>query len=109
MSMTKKTKWRMVLSWLRREYPVKKVRVHQLDIKLQGECEYCNHGFEIRIQKKQCFNLRLDTLLHEWAHALTWHGNDIDDHGAEWGLAYARLYRTFLTWNYGEDLELEDC
>ena len=105
---TKKTKWRKVLNWLRREFPLSRVRVRQLNMKHQGECDFLAHRFEISIQKKQCFNLRLDALLHEWAHALTWHGNDVDDHGAEWGLAYARLYRTFLTWNYGEDLEPED-
>jgi hypothetical protein len=50
----------------------------------------------------------MDALLHEWAHALTWFGNDNDEHGPEWGLTYARLYRSFLTWNYGEGLENEE-
>jgi hypothetical protein len=99
--LTKKTKWRKVTNWLRREFPLSRVRVRQMDMENQAECEYVNHRFEIVIQKKQCFNLRLDALLHEWAHALTWHGNDTDDHGSEWGLAYAMLYRAWLTWNYG--------
>ncbi len=100
---TNKTLWRMVLNWLRREFPLSKVRVRQLDVQHQGECDFLANRFEISIQKKQCFNLRLDTLLHEWAHALTWHGNDKDDHGSEWGLAYARLYRAFLAWDYGRE------
>lgn len=96
-----KTKWRKVTNWLRREFPVGKVRVRQIDMENQAECEFVNHCFEITIQKKQCFSLRLDALLHEWAHARTWYGNDTDAHGSEWGLAYAMLYRAFLVWNYG--------
>lgn len=36
-----------------------------------------------------------DTLIHEWAHALSWHygGPKEDDHGAHFGVAYARCYR----------------
>lgn len=109
MKLTVDSKWRRSLSWLRREFPLsKRVRVRQMKMKDQGETEYLNHCFEITIQKKQCLNLRMDTLLHEWAHALTWFGNDADPHGSEWGLAHARLYRTWLTWNYGQGLEDEE-
>ncbi len=106
--LTNETKWRKVLNWLRREFPLRKVRVRRMDIQHQGECDLLNSRFEIIIQKKQCFNLRLDALLHEWAHALTWHGNDSDDHGSEWGLAYARLYRAYLVWGYGQEVLLEN-
>jgi hypothetical protein len=109
MKLTVDSKWRKTLSWLRREHPLgKKVRVRQIDMKDQGETSYVNHRFEITILKKQCLNLRMDTLLHEWAHALTWWGNDADEHGSEWGLAYACLYRTWITWNYGRGLEDEE-
>ena len=102
MKLTVDSKWRRTLAWLRREFPTaKKVRVRQLDIKDQGTCDYINHRFEIEV-KKQCYRLRIDTLLHEWAHALTWFGNDGDAHGSEWGLMYAQLYRNWLTWNYGQ-------
>lgn len=38
-----------------------------------------------------------DTLIHEWAHAMTWSEHETaEDHGPEWGLAYARLYREFI-------------
>lgn len=106
--MTTDSKWRRTLAWLRREFPLgQKVRVRQLNIKNQGECDFINHCFEIKI-KKQSFNLRMDTLLHEYAHAKTWFGNDEDPHDSEWGLMYAKLYRTWLTWNYGRSLEDED-
>ncbi len=37
----------------------------------------------------------IDTLVHEWAHAMVWdtHG---DDHGALWGVAWAKAYRVYL-------------
>jgi hypothetical protein len=108
MKLTADSKWRKTLAWLRREHPIgKRVRVRQLDQKWQGECDFVNHCFEIKV-KKQCLNLRMDTLLHEWAHALTWFGNDADPHGPEWGLMYAALYRSHLTWNYGRGLEDEE-
>ena len=109
MRLTQKSKWRKLLNWLRREHPLsKRVRVRQKHLKDQGDCDYVNHCFVINIESRQCYNLRMDALLHEWAHASTWFGNDDDEHGSEWGLAYARLYRSFLTWNYGEGLEDEE-
>jgi len=108
MKLTVDSKWRRTLAWLRREFPLdKKVRVRQLDMKDQGSCDYVNHRFEIEV-RKQCFNLRVDTLLHEWAHASTWFGNDGDPHGPEWGLMFAKLYRSWITWNYGRGLVDED-
>lgn len=34
-----------------------------------------------------------DTVLHEWAHAMTWYDVRLDDHEAVWGAAYAQAYR----------------
>ncbi len=109
MKLSVDSKWRRTLSWLRREHSLGKlVRVRQLSIEHQGTCDFVNHRFEIEI-RRQCFALRIDTLLHEWAHALTWFGNDVDPHGPEWGLMYATLYRSWLTWGYGQGLAYEDC
>lgn len=38
----------------------------------------------------------LDSLCHEWAHVLTWHADDHEAHGAEWGRQYARCYRAVV-------------
>ena len=61
--------------------------------------------FDIRINRKQCFALKVDTLIHEWAHVLTWFGEAFqrEEHSAEWGLAYARIYRTFIEWDFGRE------
>lgn len=58
----------------------------------------------VLVHRNQCFNLRIDTLIHEWAHILTWFGAEMynEDHSAEWGIAYAKIYRTFLEWNWGK-------
>ena len=105
--MNNETKWRKMLSWLRRNYPVKmKVtirRVRNLRKKEPniGYSEGTNRSIYIAIDYNTSFALQCDTLLHEWAHVMTWDGNDIDEHGEEWGLAYARIYRLFVAWDYG--------
>ena len=109
MNLTVESKWRRTLAWLRREHPLtKRVRVRRIKMKDQGDTDYVNHCLEINILKTQCLCLRMDALLHEWAHASTWFGNDEDPHGSEWGLMYAKLYRTWLVYNYGRGLEDED-
>jgi len=38
-----------------------------------------------------------DTLLHEWAHCLSWHeGETVCDHDPEWAVAYGRLYQELI-------------
>ena len=110
------TKWRKTLHWLRAQYPASHlVRVQRKPRprrtkELCGFCEFDDDHSEyhIYVDLRQVWALQIDTLLHEWAHALTWHGNDDDDHGPEWGLAYAMLYRAFLVWNYGRPAEEEE-
>ena len=66
--------------------------------------------FLIKIKKGQCYEVKMDALVHEWAHAMTWFGAEAsclgynpqaNEHGAEWGIAYAKLYSGFEEWNYG--------
>lgn len=34
-----------------------------------------------------------DSLIHEWAHCLSWNpSHSLEDHDAQWGVAYARCY-----------------
>jgi predicted SprT family Zn-dependent metalloprotease len=50
--------------------------------------------FSIRIDKNMNSEMTYATLAHEWAHCLAWSVGQqtIDDHGAEWGIAYAKVY-----------------
>ena len=107
--MTTTQKWTMLIAWLRRNFPTRaRVRIRSIhNIKWQGEILFVgtniNTGiFKLTINRKQSFNLRVDALIHEWAHALTWFGAEthLDDHSSEWGITYARIYRTFIEWNW---------
>jgi len=99
-------KWIRILWWLRREFP----STHKVTVRTvanssktsQGEIEKRGHTFEIRISK-QCFHLKIDSLIHEWAHLLTWHGNDEDEHGEEWALMFGKIYRAFILWDLGKE------
>ena len=54
--------------------------------------------FVIRISRKLGNDISILMLLHEWAHALCWHPESKfspPDHGAEWGVAYSRVYYCF--------------
>ena len=63
-----------------------------------AETEWDGKQFHVRIEKRDCFRLRVDSLLHEWAHVLSWDDYDTDPHGEKWGLTYSRLYLAWLRW-----------
>lgn len=48
-------------------------------------------SFSIELHRA-CDAVQVDTLIHEWAHCLSW-GADAIDHGDEFGKAWARAYR----------------
>lgn len=53
--------------------------------------------FSIRIPSDVDYQLQIQLLIHEWAHAVAWTPQNgpgtVDDHDALWGVAYARVYR----------------
>jgi len=72
------------------------------DASLYGSCERLGRGrrrrFRITLDPGQCETIAeaVDTLLHEYAHAMSWHDVPSQgDHGDAWGLAYALCYRKF--------------
>ena len=70
---------------------------------LQGEAEYNGKVFTIKIRGGVSFDLKVDALIHEYAHCLTWFGESFqqEEHSSEWGIAYAKIYRTYIEWNFG--------
>jgi len=109
--LTNDRRWRLLLGWLRRSWPprhpvtARRARCEDL----AGLCEFPEPGrghlprrFRITIARNRSWPMQADALLHEWAHALTWFGADAEreDHGGEFGLAYAELYREFLRWDF---------
>ena len=83
--------------------PALPVRVHQVqmpDPREYGDCSLVEKGkephFLIRLRKGMSNDLILFVLVHEWAHAVAWTAvrqNYIQDHDAEWGVAYARCWK----------------
>jgi hypothetical protein len=70
-----------------------------------GHCVRKGDTFCIKVNKSLPESQMIDTLLHEWAHALAWNHihdkSDCDDfqqkvHDASWGVAYSAVYRTML-------------
>ena len=59
------------------------------------------------IDIKYPLHVCIDTILHEYAHAISWKHVSMDpymfDHSDEWGLAMAKVYRAFN--DEGGDLE----
>jgi len=116
-SMTTDTKWRKLVNWLKREFPSNhpaQVCRRRRATKKKPLCGYCDFirkekKYYVYVDRSQVWALQCDTMIHEWAHVLTWHGNDEDDHGEEWALAYAKIYRAFLVWNYGRPLPEDEA
>lgn len=55
----------------------------------------------IHIDPSQNWRLKLDALMHEWAHAMEWDANWKEDspkkdHGETWGVWYSKIYRHLL-------------
>ena len=112
MKLTNQQKWFRTLKFLRREFPLAyPVRVRTRCIKDCGDTTFIDGRgavgglFSIRVNGRKPFDSRIDTILHEWAHAMTWFGADanIEDHGPEWGVAYAKVYKAHTGWDYGRN------
>jgi len=96
------TRWRRTLAWLRAQFPPRyPTTVRRKSITDYANTTFDNCRFRIVIDRDAAPAEALDALLHEWAHCLTWHGNDVDNHGDEWALAYGRIYRAHDAWAYG--------
>ncbi len=118
-----------VARWLAAEfqtpYPVtvrcsKKIAAHRGDdwtirqTGYHGETERVGRRIIIRIAVRPGINRYslMDTLIHEWAHAVTTRHDAIEgkrlDHGChddEWGLMYGKIYRRFYDDDGCEDSE----
>lgn len=64
---------------------------------------YQDGKFIVSINKNRDFDVQFGTLLHEWAHLLTWfeYSGEREDHTSEWGVLYARIYREYFKWGFG--------
>lgn len=95
-------KYYQAIQKLRKECPA----FHEVEVRrttvpkpLFGDCGFDEERgiFKIRILKNLSETAAIETLVHEWAHALVWFCAAAclqeGDHHSEWGVAYARCYR----------------
>ena len=53
--------------------------------------------FLIQINKSVPWSQQFETILHEWAHALTWHEVEVGrDHGDIFARTFGKLYRAYI-------------
>ncbi len=110
-TLTVDQQFRLLLRLLREqhapEHPVKVRRVAFPSAgpkALQGMCSIANSEkprseryFVISIRKSDPWNTQRDTLIHEWAHALTWYQLEPGkDHGDAFARKYGVLYRAYI-------------
>ena len=90
--------YRSVLKLLKKNCPAKypiSVRRVKLGELLYGDCDCVKRKFYIRINKNLDQSMAIDTLLHEWAHALAWNRKK-DYHWYGWGRTFSKVYRIYL-------------
>lgn len=106
MGLTNRQRWLRTIGWLKNTFPAQRpasVKSCKIDDKNLGTTELAGGIFKIEIGSGLNFQIKMEVLIHEWAHVISWFGaGHEEDHPDDWGLAYARIYRSFLTWSYGE-------
>lgn len=93
---------------LRKKFPTREPVVLRFDSLREKSCiGYCEsdaggHVITIDDGLRGPLTFFLDTLIHEYAHALQWEGPERNrvDHDAAWGIIYARL----VQWAYDHRL-----
>lgn len=109
--LTVEQQFRLLLRMLRRDFPaeypiqVRRVMLPTTGPKAcQGMCGVANNDkpkaeryFTIWLRKSDPWVTQRDTLLHEWAHALTWFQlGEGKDHGDVFARKYGVLYRAYI-------------
>lgn len=86
-----------VLEVLKSNHPLTKpLRVRVVPMKDHGSCTLGGNEklFTIHIREKDLSEVKVDTLLHEYAHALEMDINKI--HSKMWGELHAQLFTTWV-------------
>lgn len=83
---------------LKRAFPKIKVSVRVVKIRsdICGDTRRTEDGFLVRIGKDQPSQVMLDTLVHEFAHCLSFdEWEQTQSHGPKWGVAFAQCYLVY--------------
>jgi hypothetical protein len=102
-------KFRAVLRMLRKECKISRpIKVISKDLNREKLCGCCiayldDNGkvtrFAIEVDSNLAPVTAIDTLLHEWAHALDQVTNGVtgEPHRSSWGKCYARVWRAYVS------------
>lgn len=87
--------FRQIVAWLRKTFPVSSpVVVKRYPAKKNhGMTRYDGRKFYIRIDSNQETSGQLDTLLHEWSHAVAM--DEAYSHKERWAQIYGLIYTAF--------------
>lgn len=96
--------WRRLIRHLRALHPL---RNNRLVVKRARLWDYCGLTYPptpggtitIRVSGHQTMREQIDTLLHEWAHAVSFDRGRDETHSDAWGKELAAIYRTWEEWN----------
>lgn len=103
-------KFRRILHLLRKDFPPEyPVKVRRISESLSGPDApygYCTlvhengektkRYFLIKLSKSNTWHHQFNTILHEWAHCLTWHLVGEKDHGDVFHRKHGVLYRRYV-------------
>lgn len=95
---------RSMFKFLCNELPLNKpVKLIQRDLKeCFGYCIEHDDKYLIVLHKSASYYVKIDTLIHEYAHAITMYEGKYKDrdintqHNAYWGQCFSKVYRTYL-------------
>jgi uncharacterized protein (DUF2344 family) len=89
------TEWRELIRKLRKSLPIDTpVSIRRVKLKADaGLTIFDGAKYVIKIASNQSFGVQIDSLLHEWAHALAM--EEAYRHKANWGIHYAKVYESW--------------
>lgn len=104
LSSNERKRWQIYVNAFKRELPTDRkviVCTRLLPPDDYGSVTVKGNKFVISLNKHTSFEIRQETLIHEYAHVLDWsnYQDTIDEflyHSDSWGVYYARVYRVWL-------------
>lgn len=95
---------RNLFKFLSMEIPLdKEMKLIQRDMKSNfGYCLDDNNKYLLVLHKSASYYIKIDTLIHEYAHAMTMdkgtykNKDAFTQHNADWGICFAKVYRAYL-------------
>lgn len=89
-------RWRALIRKMRERFPAE-ATIHVRRRPLKDDDGYVTFrlgvAYCITINSQINWNAQIDTLIHEWAHVLA--VELACNHGAQWGITYAEIYRAY--------------